>query len=269
MDLVNSIVKATRVVDLLRHRGQSSFSEILAELDLPKSTLHKILATLEAEEILRRDHDSGRYHLGVKLIEWGSGARAQLEVRAIALPLLQELSEALNCTIHLTVLSHGQVVPIESFESGSKTWPQYIFHGGVGIPAPLHATAAGKAILAHLPREESAVLLDGVHLEKFTRNTITDPARLAAALSTIRRRGYAVSDGEHFEMVRGVAAPVFDHDGRAIASVSALGVAARLTPEWIPDVAAGVVRTAGEISRQLGYQPGDRRAVRPLSRAAR
>jgi IclR family transcriptional regulator, KDG regulon repressor len=253
MDFVNSIIKAVRILDLLKSRGSLGYIEILKQIPLPKSTLFKILYTLEAEELVHRDQESGRYQLGVKLIEWGSGARSQLEIRKIAFPFMQKLSEDLDCTVHLTVVSHGEVLPIESFESGSTTWPHYIFHGGVGIPAPLHATAAGKAILAFMSRDELERMIVEKGLEKFTENTITDSVRLETALADIRTRGYAVSDSEHFEMVRGVAAPIRDHDGNVFASLSALGIVSRITLDLIPGIAVQVIEAANEISRLFGY----------------
>jgi IclR family transcriptional regulator, KDG regulon repressor len=254
VEAVNSVVKAIRILDRLRRVGPLTFSEVQRALDLPKSTVHKILATLEQEDFVRRDRETGRYSLGVKLIELGSGARAQLEFRKIALPLMQELSEAIDCTVHLSVLSHRDVLPVEAFESGSKTWPPYLFHGGVGIPAPLHATAAGKAILAYL--DDNAALDDALGsapLTRHTPHTIVERTKLRGELARIRKQGYAVSRGEHVELVWGVAAPIHDHDGTVIASLSALGIAARLTPERIPRIASGVVATAAEISRLIGY----------------
>lgn len=253
MELVNSIVKAVRVLDLLKSSGPLSYIEILKQIPLPKSTLFKILYTLENEELVRRDTDSGRYQLGVRLIEWGSGARAQLEIRKIALPFMQDLSEALKCTIHLAVVSNGEVLPIESFESGSTSWPHHIFHGGVGIPAPLHATAAGKAILAFMSRDEVRRTIDHQGLQKYTEATITDLDRLDAELEKIRQLGYAASNSEHFEMVRGVAAPIRDHDNKVFASLSALGLVSRVSPEMIPKVAVQVIKVADEISRLFGY----------------
>jgi DNA-binding IclR family transcriptional regulator len=253
MDLVNSIVKAVRILDLLKSQGSLSYIDILKQFPLPKSTLFKILLTLESEELIRRDQASGKYELGVKLIEWGTGARSQLEIRKIALPFMQKLSEDINCTIHLTVVSHGEVLPIESFESGSTTWPHYLFHGGVGIPAPLHATAAGKAILAFMSRESLEDTLKGKVLQKFTKNTITTMPQLCKALAEIRRTGYAVSYSEHYEMVRGVAAPIRDNEGKVFASLSALGVTSRMTAEWLPEVALQVITAANEISRLFGY----------------
>jgi DNA-binding IclR family transcriptional regulator len=257
MELVNSIVKAIRILDLLKSQGTLSYIEILKQFPLPKSTLFKILFTLETEELVRRDRVSGKYELGVKLIEWGSGARSQLEIRKIALPFMQKLSEDIDCTVHLTVVSHGEILPIESFESGSTTWPHHLYHGGIGIPAPLHATAAGKAILAFMNRDDIEKTLKEKGLQKFTENTITSMQHLRAALADIRRAGYAVSYSEHYEMVRGVAAPIQDHDGKVFASLSALGIISRITPEWVPEIAAQVMAAANEISRLFGYSGKD------------
>lgn len=261
MDLVNSIVKAVRILDLLKAHGSLSYSEILKMFPLPKGTLFKILFTLESEELIRRDQVSGKYELGVKLIEWGTGARSQLEIRKIALPLMQKLSEDINCTIHLTVVSHGEVLPIESFESGNTTWPHYLFHGGIGIPAPLHATAAGKAILAFMSDDELENTLNGKELQKFTENTITTMSHLREALAEIRQTGYAVSYSEHHEMVRGIAAPIRDSKGKVFASLSALGITSRLTAEWLPEVALQVIAASNEISRLFGYSVS---GVKPL-----
>ncbi len=253
MELVNSIVKAVRVLDLLKSRGEQSYAEILKQLSLPKSTLFKILLTLEETELVRRDQVSGRYHLGVKLIEWGSGARSQLEIRKIAQPFMQRLHESLDCTVHLTIVSHGEVLPIENLESGSATWPHYIFHGGIGIPAPLHATAAGKAMLAFMDHDKVRALISEKGLGKFTDNTITDAKVLHVALREIRRRGYAVSNAENTDMVRSVAAPIRDQEGQVFAALSVLGMISRIAEERIPEIAAQVVAAANEISRLFGY----------------
>ena len=257
MDLVNSIIKAVRILDLLKSRGSLSYAEILKQMSLPKSTLFKILSTLESEELVRKDQDSARYQLGVRLIEWGSGARSQLEIRKIARPFMKKLCDALDCTVHLTVMTHGEVLPIESFESGNTYWHHFSFPGGVGIPAPLHATGAGKAILAFMSAEEIESTIGQKPLEKYTEHTITDADRLRAELEVIRRRGYATTDGEHDEMVRSVAAPIRDHAGQVIASLSALGLVSRFGLERLPEIALSVVEAAQEISRLFGYVPGD------------
>lgn len=260
MDLVNSIIKAVGILDLLKRHGKLSYAEMLKKTELPKSTLFKILSTLESEELVCKDLESGHYHLGVRLIEWGSGARSQLEIRKIARPFIKTLSDSQDCTVHLSVMTHDKVLPIESFESGSSYWHTFSFPGGVGIPAPLHATGAGKAILAYLSTEEIESIIRRKGLEKFTKTTISDPDRLRADLEEIRRRGYATTFGEHDDMVRSVAAPIFDHEGQVIASISALGPASRFTVERIPELAKLVVSAAREISHLFGFDPETEKA---------
>ena len=256
MDLVNSIVKAVRIIDLLKHRGSLSYNDILKTIPLPKSTLFKILSTLEAEELVRRDPDNGRYQLGVKLIEWGSIARSQLEIRNIALPFMKKLSESLDCTVHLTVLAHGEVLPIESFESGNRYWQHFNFPGAVGTPAPLHATAGGKAIAAYLNAEEIDKFIQEKGLEKYTEHTITDPKGFIKELKSIRTKGFAISNSEHDELIRSVAAPIFDHDGRVIAAMSVLGLISKFTTERINEIVDQVTEAAKEVSRLFGYISG-------------
>jgi len=101
--------------------------------------------------------------------------------------------------------------------------------------------------------DELEKALKGKALQKFTENTITTLPRLRKALAEIRRTGYAVSYSEHHEMVRSVSAPIRDNEGKVFASLSALGVTARMTDEWLPEVVLQVVAAANGISRLFGY----------------
>lgn len=255
MDLVNSIVKAVRVLDTLSANGPLGYAEILRRVALPKSTLSKIMATLEAEGLVSRDPQNGRYQMGVKLIEWGSGARAQIEMRKVAGPVMKALSEKLDCTVHLTLLAHNEVLPIESVESGTWYWHHFKYPVAIGIPAPIHATGAGKAILAFLERGEVESIVREKGLRKYTENTITDLATLWLEIEKIRAVGHAVSNAEHDELIRSVAAPIWNHDGKVIGALSALGIVSRFTPDRLDAIAAEVVKAAAEISRRIGYSP--------------
>jgi DNA-binding IclR family transcriptional regulator len=251
MDLVNSVVKAVRILDLLKEHGPCSYTELLNKLAMPKSTLFKLLGTLEAEELVRRDSENGRYHLGVKLIEWGAGSRAQLEIRNIARPFMKELSETLDCTVHLTVMAHDEVLPIESCESGAWYWHHFKYPVAIGIPAPLHATGAGKAILAFMREADIVRIIRDKGLERYTASTIDDPESLKQELETIRRNGYAVSNAEHDDLIRSVAAR--NHDGNVVAALSVLGLVTRVTEDRVPEIARLVTKAAREVSRLCGF----------------
>ena len=255
LDLVNSILKAVRILDILNEKGPLGFIEIFKRTPIPKSTLFKILATLEEAGIVVRDQESARYRLGMKLIEWGGGARSQLEVRDIARPLMRTLSEEIDCTVHLTVIAHHEVLPIESIESGNWYWHHFKYPVAIGISAPMHATGAGKAILAFLKEEEIQVIIREKGLRRFTDNTITQIDALQEELENIRNNGYAVSDAEHDDLIRSVASPIRDQDGRVVAALSALGIVSRLTFEKIDTIAPRVRASADEISRLMGYRP--------------
>lgn len=265
MDQVNSIVRAVGIIDLLKDKGRLSYSQILRLMPLPKSTLFKILGTLETQEMIRRDPETGRYQLGVKLIEWGGEARSQLELRALARPFMQQLNERLDSTVHLAVIVHGEALPIESVEPANWYWNHFRYPVAIGIPAPLYCTGVGKAIMAFLDAREIDRLIREKGLQRFTGSTITTRAALLAELREIRRRGYAVSNGEHDELIRSVAAPIRSHEGRVIASLGVLGIVQRIAPGRVPEIAGQVVAAAGEISRLLGYLPPDEAAGPALS----
>ncbi len=252
MELVNSIVKASKILSLLEKHGALSFNELLRRYELPKSTLSKILHTLEYEEFIRKDLESNRYKLGNKIIELGSAARSSLEIRNISNPIMKRLHDKLDLTVHLGIIAHGEVLPIESVEAGNWYWHHFKYPVAVGISAPMYATGAGKAILAFLQNDEIEQILSQ-KLEKFTGSTMTDKTLLLEDLSSIRQRGYAVSNAEHDDMIRSVAAPIFNADGKVIASLSVLGLASKLTPERVKEISTDVMASAGEISHMYGF----------------
>ena len=255
MEPVNSILRAVHVLDILKDEGTLSYMEILKRMDIPKSTLFKILTTLEDQELVKREQDTNRYRLGVKLLEWGAGAQSQLEFRKIALPFMQKLSEDLDCTVQLTVVVQQELLPIESIESKTWFWQPFKFPGFLGQTSPLHCTAAGKVALAFMAEQERDQVIRDKGLARYTENTITNKKALLAELKQIREKGYSISNAEHDELIRAVACPVRDHTGKVIAALSALDVVTRMKPERALQVAEPVKRTVAEISRHLGYLP--------------
>jgi DNA-binding IclR family transcriptional regulator len=137
-----------------------------------------------------------------------------------------------------TVTVHVRIGPdrlcIEEIES-----PEAItYRAGVGRRVPLHAGSAGKVQLAFLPDAERAAALKQVKLLPLTARTITNRARLIEELVRIRRLGYAMSFGESFDGVAAVSVPLFDSNGRLVASVSVLGPESRLPSETLERHAA-------------------------------
>ena len=249
--MVKSVYRAFKILDVLSSEGEKSVTEISKSLNFPKSSVHEIISTLLEAGILERDSDRNRYSLGLKLFELGKQAQANLEISKVAIPSLRGLHEQLDETVHLTVLDGKEVLYTECFESTKRLRTYSV----IGIRAPLHCTAVGKAILAYLDEGEVEEVIQSMGLPKFTENTITDPQQLNTEISKIKGCGFATDDMEHEDGVCCVGAPVRNHTGKVIASISVSGPSQRMSSSRLEEIAPLVMDRAAEISRRLGYKP--------------
>jgi len=248
--LVNSLVRAIRILETFSHNEKMGVTEISKKLGLPKSTTHVIVNTLVHEGILEKDINTNNYQLGLKLFELGNRARSNLEIRKVATPYLKDLNEFFDETVHLTILDNYEVLYVECFESTKRLRTYSV----IGVRAPLHCTAVGKAIMAFLPEEEILKVIKEKRLQRFTQNTITEKDLLMKELQKIRKLGYAVDNMEHEEGVKCVGAPIRNHLGNVFASISVSGPSQRFGTEKIADIAKKVMSVANEISRKMGFK---------------
>ncbi|MEW8958638.1 HTH-type transcriptional regulator XynR [Moorella humiferrea] len=249
---IRSVAKALTILDLLAaHQGDMSLGEIARALDLPKSTLHGLLATLRDFGYLEQSPFDGRYRLGVRLFEIGNIVANNWDVRKVAAPHIQKLVDELEETVHLVVLDKGEVLYIDKRESRQSLR----IVSQVGMRLPAHCTGVGKVLLAYLHPSEVKRIIATKGLARYTRHTITDPRQLEAELAKIREMGYAVDNEEIMDSLRCVAAPIRNHNGKVCAAVSVSGPVARLEGEKFRLAVEQVVRTAAEISAGLGYRP--------------
>lgn len=250
MGNVQSIDRALSIVEEIARAGQDlGVTELARRLSLNKSTVHRLLSTLESRGYVEQNHETGRYGLGLKILELGSSAANRLALRDIARPVLEQLSRDLGEAVNLVVLSGGEAVYIDKVE----TETMIRMHFQLGKRSPLHCTAAGKVLLAHQGQPVERVLREA-ELKRYTPNTITRVDRLAQHLAEVRQRGYAVDDEEQELGVRCVAAPVWDQEGRVAAAVSVSGPILRVTSERVPQIVAALTDATARISRRLGYR---------------
>ncbi|TFG64094.1 MAG: IclR family transcriptional regulator [Spirochaetales bacterium] len=247
---VKSVFRAVKILELLAEKNSLGITEISRFLGLPKSSVYEILSTLLAENILEKDHDRNTYNLGLKLFELGITAQKNLEIKRIATPHIRKLNELLDETVHLTVLEDDEVLYIDCFESTKRLRTYSV----IGVKAPLHCTAVGKAMLAYLSSDEVDRIIKEKGLERFTSQTLSDPEALKKDLETIRSRGYSFDNMEHEEWVRCVAAPVRNHEGRVFASISVSGPVQRMPAERDREVIRLLLEETREISRKLGFR---------------
>jgi DNA-binding IclR family transcriptional regulator len=205
-------------------------SEVARAAGLPVPTAHRILAALTVRRYLARDERTRRFRLGPAALDLGDRARAMLDLRQVALPVLRRLARETDETALLTVPSSDRErsVCLERVESSQPLRLSV----EPGRRLPLHAGASQKALLAFLADDEIDRVV-GRPLERLCRATITDAEALRANLSDIRERGWAISFEETNVGVWGVALPLLDGHGLALAALGLAGPSARLSPEEI------------------------------------
>jgi IclR family KDG regulon transcriptional repressor len=248
--VVKPVQNAIRILEVLGQEQGLGVTRISKLLELPKSSVHDILATLHNDGLVEKDSERNYYSLGLRLFELGNLARANLELRRVATPFLRSLNEKLDETVHLTILDGWEVLYIECFESAK----QLRTYSVIGVRAPLHCTAVGKAILAYFTEKQVGEMIKAMGLPRFTANTITERAALDRELAEIRRRGYAVDDAEHEEGVRCIGAPIHNHEAQVRASISVSGPSQRMTPQRDEEVGKLLMSKTIEVSRRLGYK---------------
>lgn len=248
---VQSVERAIRILKSFNlEKPERRVNELGRELGLHKSTVSRLMATLESQGLLVRNLETDRYRLGIDLIGLAAQVVSHLDVRQVAGPLLRELAEVCQETANLVALDSGEVVNLEQFVPAGRMIGT---HGWVGRRFPPHCTAAGKVLLAYLAQDRVEQILPAT-LEGFTDQTITNLDELLQVLAQTRQRGYATAQEELEVGLNVVAVPVFDHTGQVQSAASVAGPACRMTPERFPDMAARLIGTAAEISRRLGYR---------------
>lgn len=243
-----TFLKGLTLLETLARSGKAcGVTELATTLQLTKSNVHRLLQGLVHQGFARKNAETGRYELTMKLWELGSYVLGQLDVRQVAQPFLESLAAETSETVHLSVLDGAEVLYIAKIDS-----PQPVrAYSTVGGRAPAQCVATGKAQLAWAQDETVARIEQALHA--YTPYSIVSAAELDAELARIRSQGYAVNRGEWREQVCGVAAPIRDATGAVIAAIGISGPAERLKPRRMKDVGPSIVRVAQQISRLLGY----------------
>jgi DNA-binding IclR family transcriptional regulator len=238
-------------------------SELSRALGLDKASVHRQLQALEAEGFLERTDDR-RYRLGFATVRLASVRLAQSSLVDLARPHMLALGRATGETVQLSTFDGDGVLYLDIVEGAQPIRVA----SRVGEVGPLHATAAGKVLLAHLPEARRQALL-ARPLAALTAKTVTDPARIERELATIRTRGHAVDNEGFIAFLRVVAAPVRDASGAVVAALAVGGPSIRVTPAVLKGFIARLVTAAEALSRDLGHGGGAISAPAQAGTAAR
>lgn len=245
---IASVDNALRLLLLFRDHRELRLSDAATHLGVANSTAHRLLAMLQHHGFVRQDARTRAYIAGTALLEVGLAVVRNMDIREIARPVLEGLTEATGETSHLAVLEHDMVRYLDAVES-----PKALrVTGRTGVMLPAHCTSIGKALLAELDADELRRLYPSDVLPAETDRSITSFAELVRNLAKARERGYAVNTGESEDGMTSVAVAVRDQHGTAFAAISAAGPSGRLPAKRVAETAALLQARAAELAELLG-----------------
>ena len=227
-----------------------TIGELARRSNLPRSTVHRLVVNLVRLGFLSRNPRTDRYRLGLLLAELGAIALSRMGLREKARPIMQRLAEQTGEVVCLAVLENNRSVYVEVVEGHHGLRLRATF----GSVAPLHSSATGTMLLAHLPEVDVRRFAVLTGLPRLTSRTITTVEPLLKRLSDVRARGYSIDDGETEEGLTGLAAPVRGPGGVVEAALVIAGPGTRVLAEHGRRWAPVVVAAADEISASLGYR---------------
>jgi len=248
---VQSIERAMQILNSFSSdKRELGITELSNNLKLHKSTVHRILKTLESGGFIKRSKNTKRFRLGVKLFELGCIVQNQMDVREYALPVMQELAKKTQESIDLNIIIDDKRVSIEKIESPHDI--RKIIQLGQSLP--LYAGGSGKALLAFLPDSDIERIIKEEKIKKLGPKTILDYNELKKHLKKIKKDGYAASFEERIAGSASIAAPIFDYSGKVIASLSISGPISRFTNMRANHFITLIKDSTKKISILMGYQ---------------
>lgn len=245
---IKTTSRVFKIVEFLMKEDGATLTEVAGGLDMAKSTAYRHLQSLESEEYINKDGDT--YYPGLQFLNVGGFVKHRKEVYNLAKPKVKQLAEKTEERAEFLAEEHGRVLFIHR-EVGSNAVD---VNTRIGRALPIHATAAGKAILSQYPRERVIEIIERRGLEKHTVNTITDADELFAELDDIRERGVAYNDQELVPGLRAVGVPVCENGSEVHGGLSITGPTSRMRgaawSEEFPDFLLGV---ANELELNITY----------------
>lgn len=251
---VQSVDRAMRILEALASAEEPGLGvvELSKRLQVPKSTIHRILSTLVGRGYVRQDAATRRYESTLKILKIAGLVQKKTPLCNQARSHLRGLMQDTGENVALVIRDYGEAIVVDQLEYPDKIQPK----PEMGTVRPLHCTAAGKVIAASMSARELREATRGRGLERFTRRTIDSYPALHKALTTVRSQGYGMENEEQVKGIRGVAAPIRDRDGAVIGSVEIRGPTVRISGKRLKELAKYVVTVANNISASLGYDVG-------------
>ncbi len=245
---VQTLDRGLNLLKLLAAERGASLSDLAMQAGVPASTAHRLLTTLQGHRFAEFDETNQHWMIGVEAYRIGSGFLNRINLVEAAQPIMQALVRETGETANLAIVDDGEVVFVSQMESPNPI--RAFFRPGTR--SKMHASGAGKALLAQRSQKEVEDILQRRGLEKFTDKTITKPVDLFAELDRIHKRGWSFDDEERYVGMSCVAAPVFGATEEPVAAISVSGPSARFVEPSVADFSTVVRNSAKELTGSLG-----------------
>jgi IclR family transcriptional regulator, pca regulon regulatory protein len=230
-------------------------SELARAVDLSRSTAHRYVATLAELGYLQQDSATRKYRLGSRVLDLGFAAINSMELRQIAAPHLQELSDATGHTVNMAILDGADIVYVERCRSSQQGQRDIDLDLHVGSRLPAYCTSMGKVLLAFLPEDDVGGVLDRIDFVHRGPNTIGTKTALRAELAQVRASGVAVNNEELAYGLRSVAVPVRTQAGEVVAAINLAAHRSFVSmEELVVRLRPALERAAAQISVRLGHR---------------
>ncbi|MDQ0510385.1 IclR family transcriptional regulator [Ancylobacter amanitiformis] len=241
---VQSLDRAIALLEVLARSDGLTLSEVARAAELPTSTVHRLLTTLERRGLVGHDASTGQWMVGLGLFRVGSAYLRIRKLPEIGRVLLRELSHGVDETVNLSLIDGPHLICVAQVESHAAV--RAFFR--IGGDLPIHASGGGKAILAAMNPEARRAWLGGDQLPRYTEHTHVSRRALQADLADIATRGFAIDDEEHTPGMRCVAAAVLDEWREPVGAISISAPTVRMSPERIVDLGAKVKDAARRLT---------------------
>lgn len=247
---IQSVARAKALLDAMAEGDWVSLRLLAERTGLAKTTAFNLVTALVDVGLTERDAKAGAYRLSMQHLVYGKAVERRLDITSIARPHLVRLCASTRETVNLAIPGPTDAMIVDSLE-GSQALRVTSY---AGTRAAYHSTACGRALLAHQPEEFRQLVYSIGHLPAATNRTITDPAALEAVLERCRTVGWTTEFEENEVGGACVAAPIFNHEGEAIAAVSIAGPSSRFDAEVIERLGRLLVRSLADVTADLPRQ---------------
>jgi len=245
-----SVKKAFQILKLISDSdGGLGISDLAKRLEIGKSTVHGITSALEALGTIIRDPKTKRYILGLTLLELGRSAYAQIDLKDLVRPVMEDLMEATQESVFVGVLNGERVTILDIVESKQDLK----MTSTRGTTIPLLAGAVGKVLLATMSDEKARGIIGKRGLSRYTENSITDPEAYLQTVRTAREKGYATDYEEYILGVRAVASPIMA-ENHLVSAIWVVGFKTSLNDDKMEDVIRKTKESAQKITHSLERQ---------------